>query len=111
LEVESYGSFQLVRILRQSAASWARKARSVALLPIVGSYGGRFAGGSYLRQSAALGAWYFPCALLCKRVFAASSEARPALLTDQAVPKILQATLQSLPVLVDDISHDRSSNS
>ena len=113
-------------------------------LPIVGNYGGRLAGGSHLRQSAALGAWSFACALLCKRVleiggslresleaiggdmargrqhdrrercvmvfFAASSEARPALLTDQAVPKILQATLQSLPVLVDDISHDRSSN-
>src|SRR6185312_14463602 len=33
-----------------------------------GSYGGRFAGGSHLRQSAALGAWSFACALLCKRV-------------------------------------------
>lgn len=39
---------------------------------------------------------------------ATSSEARPALLTYEVVPKILQATLQSLPVVVDDISHARS---
>jgi hypothetical protein len=38
----------------------------------------------------------------------ASGEARPALLTDKVVPEVLHATLQSLPVRVDDISHDRS---
>lgn len=38
----------------------------------------------------------------------AGSEARPAFLTHEAAPKILQATFQSLPVVVDDISHARS---
>ena len=146
MEVDSYGSFHLVRMSAALARELGPQGALASRLPIVGNYGGRLAGGSHLRQSATLGGWYLvlrPC-LLCKRVreiggslresleaiggdmargrhhdrrercvmvfFAASSEARPALLTDQAVPKILQATLQSLPVLVDDISHDRSSN-
>jgi hypothetical protein len=41
-------------------------------------------------------------------VSAASAEARLALITDEPVPEILQATFQPLPVLVHYVSHDRS---
>lgn len=66
-------------------------------------------------------AWRRPCRAVVKVVrntvrgarccvfFSAGiSEGRPALIDHEAVPKILQATLQSLPVVVDEISHARS---
>jgi hypothetical protein len=70
------GFLPLVRILQRSPASWADKARSVALLAIVGNYGGKFAGGTHLRQSAVLGGWYFARASFesaCARLAAASA--------------------------------------
>ena len=79
MEVESYGSFHLVRILQRSAASWAARRVASRYYQSWGSYGGRFAGGSHLRQSAALGAWYFACALLCQRVRESGGSLRESL--------------------------------